>query len=385
MAEYRLALRNPRLGNKLRAEAAVLLADLEVRDRGDVDSALSLLTEAKRLSFRTAEQLEVPARIQALQNRSGSRARNTERSAQSSTYGEGLLVQQSVEETSGPVLATLPSGRKVQMGQLVTQLRRAGTLNSPELRSAPNLLEQAAAELLEEELAIDRAIAKGDHLDPAIQDQLWLLYRSIVRSRGESMATVRASDEETSVAAAALYQARINDYIRPGNMGLSAIFTATSESAAVARRELHDGRSFDAVATSHSLDRETATKGGFLGLISDSQTTLPVLGEQPELLTKLRTLPLLAISAPTQVGDKWAIFRINSRQPGVHISLDEARPRLLAEIARQPPARSKARRIQDIESEVEVDQRLLGQFFRILDGKTLTPVSSSPPGPDVVE
>jgi hypothetical protein len=365
MAEYRLALRNTRLGNKLRAEAAVLLADLEVRERGNTDSALELLNEARRLSYRTAEQLGVPEKIDAINKRPASRNRVASRN--STVYGAGITIRQAEEETSGPVFAVLPSGRRIHMGQLVGRLARAGLLNDPTMRSSPNRLERAAAELLEEELAIDRAVARGEHLDPNLLNELWLLYRSLVRSRGEALSKTAATDEDTSAAAYALYQSRYHIYNRPGNIGLSAIYTQTSESAAIARRELQDGRTFEAVATSHSIERESAAKGGFLGLIDDNQTTLPLVGEQKELLESLRKLPLFAISAPTQVGDYWIIFRINSKQVPIRTSYEEVRNRLMTEVAARQPAHPRVRPIQDIEA--EVDHRVLGQFWKIHDGK----------------
>jgi hypothetical protein len=380
MAEYRLALRNTRLSNNLRAEAAVLLAELEIRERGNTKAAMELLQEARRLSFRASDRLGVPARIRALQETplKGAR-RSVSAAASSSEYGSGLLVIPPAEETSGPILASLPSGRSVHVGQFAGRLNRLGLLHSPQFRGAPDQLEQQLVEFIREEEAIDRAIARREHLDPHIQEQLWQIYRSMVRAKGADEVTPALTSEETSAAVAALYKERQSQFVRPATVSVAAIFTASRPDAEAVRLELQSGHSFDAVATSRSLDKVTGAKGGFLGQFGEQDTEVPFLGKQPGLASKFHSLPSGSITSPAQFGDKWAIFQIRSKVPAVATTFEEVQPRLLIEVLRRANDEKKRPKKLD-ELTAKTDLKLLGQFWDVIDGVSTGTKTALTPG-----
>jgi hypothetical protein len=376
MAEYRLALRNPRLSNNLRAEAAVLLADLHLRERGDSNAALDLLNEARKLSYRSSDRLNVPNRIQALQAKSGRIQRKPGELGQSRNWEGGVLISPHPEETSGPVIATLSSGRTLRLGYLLATLRQSGRLSDPEFAESPDQLEKALLNLILEETAVDRAVAQGAHLDPDLIQKVWSVYRALVRAEGGRLARPQPDDEETSAAVAQLYAQRRHLYSRPGSLTVLAIYTTSSATADQAQRELRDGRSFESVARTHSVHQPSAASGGYLGPITDDQTTLPILGQQPEVLAKLRELPLLTITQPAQVDNYWVIFQVRSRQTGYSMSLDEARTRLLPEILRKNHPASLPTNLQQLDA--RVDLKLLGEVWKSLDDGRRSRINNQP-------
>jgi tetratricopeptide (TPR) repeat protein len=378
MAEYRLALRNPRLGNVHRAEAAVQLADLELSYRNNRDAARILYKEARRLSYRVADKYQITQRLEQLGPVSPTTPGTTPTDA-ALQYRAGIRISQPMIETSGPILAVLPSGRPLHTEAFRTRLARAGRLENLDLRNEPVQFERELVGWIAEELAIDRALDMGLHQDDAVLEQTWSLFRSLLRQRGQNVLR-QVDPQELEQEIRRDYDQRKQEFQRPGLLRVQAIFTDSEATIREVQNLLQEGRSFEGLATTHSLHRESAAKGGVLPDIPSGQKTLPIFGEAAELVGKLWEFPLMTVSSPIQHGNNWAIFRVLERTQEVFVSFEEARPRLLLAARQRLESRLKTpTTLEDID--VSVNPQVLREFWGPQDSPQVRPESDRSTAP----
>lgn len=168
-----------------------------------------------------------------------------------------------------------------------------------------------------------------DHVQTMIDIELLLLE---ARSQGlerssaylTRMSRIRktklVSEYERRTIDATVEEGEVEEYIDREGLAravrLGDILVADRETAEKATREIEGGASFADVARKLSMNEETAAQGGYTGRFVTRDEVIPFLAEE------LFGLAVGSLSAPVQIGNRYAIFKIldettaqlNSRQ-----------------------------------------------------------------------
>lgn len=122
-------------------------------------------------------------------------------------------------------------------------------------------------------------------------------------------------------------------------------------------RQARGGADFADLAREHSRHAETADNGGAFGWVPE-----PSL--RPEFRDVVTALEIGAVSDPLPVADGWHILKLTGRRPARDLSLDEARPQIVAALRRQEQRRLRADYIARITTAnpVRVDELALGKL-----------------------
>lgn len=362
LSEYELAYQNRRLGRKARAKAAVAMADIYYKHLEDYPAAHKYYVQAKQQSASSVSDPELQERAKI----AASRARGAGVfKSRMNTAGDGAttrtivqrveLLSEPIQDQRGPVMAEF-DGQKVHAGYVLRMLKHRPEFNDPDFREDPGKLKAFVQNLLRLEMAYQAAVSADVHKDPDVSARLYDYQKQLITQRYMVDRKDLAREIQTADVKA-YYEAHADEFNRPGSLELSLIKTDNQTSAAELQQMLRDGTSFRDVASSYSLDETSAARKGHVGIIADAATTLPVVGEAPEIVKALFKLPVTSVSDIVPAHNAFYIFRIDSVQPAVQVSLDEARPRI--------EQRMRAQQVDD--SRHTLDQELDAAFSPKMD------------------
>lgn len=161
--------------------------------------------------------------------------------------------------------------------------------------------------------------------------------RAVARLLAEAVSPPEVTEEEI----AAYYGAHAAELALPEAVTLRQILLPTqSEARDIRRRLVRDPKAFDALARSRSKGPEAAA-GGHMGTFSRGQ--LP-----QELEEAAFSLPEGATSEPVATALGYHVMRVESRQQPRELTLDEARDRIAARLAREKRAEAERAFVAEI-------------------------------------
>lgn len=203
------------------------------------------------------------------------------------------------------------------------------------LESNPALLSQTVRTLILQEILFKEAIASGWDKSPEVIAQLDRLRQgAVAESYIQSIAKVPEgypSDAEVQSA----YDARKDSLLVPKQLRLAQIYIAAPKGdkdadekakariEAVAKSLKASGSDFAAIARDQSEERESASRGGEVGLIAESSI-------QPEIRAKVSSLPKGGTTDPIRLGDGWYVVRVLDVKDAHTATLPEIKDRLVA-------------------------------------------------------
>jgi parvulin-like peptidyl-prolyl isomerase len=202
----------------------------------------------------------------------------------------------------------------------------------------PSLLNQTVRTLLMRRVVLKEALAKHWDTEPAVAT---LIQRArdnaVIESYLQSVSKPPDSYPTESELQAA-YDARKSQLLVPRQFRLAQIFVAlpknadkTSTEKAQAKLEtikksLHQsGADFATVAKANSEEPESATRGGELGWLTESQI-------QPEVRSQLGSLSKNSISEPIRLDDGWHILKMIEIKEPYTPALEEIRGALAQQL-----------------------------------------------------
>src|ERR1700758_2006398 len=202
----------------------------------------------------------------------------------------------------------------------------------------PSLLNQTVRTLLMRRVVLKEALAKHWDTEPAVAT---LIQRArdnaVIESYLQSVSKPPDSFPTESELQAA-YDARKSQLLVPRQFRLAQIFVAlpknadkTSTEKAQAKLEtikknLHQsGADFATVAKANSEEPESATRGGELGWLTESQI-------QPEVRSQLGSLSKNSISEPIRLDDGWHILKMIEIKEPYTPALEEIRSALAQQL-----------------------------------------------------
>lgn len=386
LSEYELAFQNRRLGRKARAKAAVAMAEIYYKHLEDYPAAHKYYVQAKQQSASSMADPEVQEHAQVAASRARgagvfkSRMNTGNDGSTTRTIVQRVeLLSEPIQDQRGPVMAEF-DGRKVHAGFVLRMLKHRPEFNDPDFREDPEKLKAFVQSLLRLEMAYAAAVSADVHKDPDVSARLYDYQKQLVTQR--YMVDRRDLARQIEIAdVKAFYDANPTEFSRPGSLELSLIKTDNRSSATEFLKMLRDGTSFRDVASSYSLDKDSAARKGHVGLIEDSATTLPVVGEAPTVVEALFKLPVTTVSDVVAVNDAFYIFRIDSVRPAVQVSLDEARARIEQRLRAQQVDDSRHKLDQELDSafKPQMDETGLKNFWQFTVEETREADSATSP------
>lgn len=203
----------------------------------------------------------------------------------------------------------------------------------------PTLLNQVVRSFLVQRIVLREALSKKWDQEPAVIAQIARVREStLTDSYLQSLSKAEDSYPSESNLKAA-YDASKAALLVPRSFRLAQIFisdlqgtddNAASDKAqkklASVRKSLElPGADFAALAKTESEERDSASRGGEIGWLSETQI-------QPEIRDRLPGLALNAISEPLRLGDGWHIIKVLDVREPYTPTLEQIRTRLTEQL-----------------------------------------------------
>ena len=202
----------------------------------------------------------------------------------------------------------------------------------------PSLLNQTVRTLLMRRVVLKEALAKHWDTEPAVATLIQRARDNAVIGSYLQSVSKPPDSYPTESELQAAYDARKSQLLVPRQFRLAQIFVAlpknadkTSTEKAQAKLEtikksLHQsGADFATVAKANSEEPESATRGGELGWLTESQI-------QPEVRSQLGSLSKNSISEPIRLDDGWHILKMIEIKEPYTPALEEIRSALAQQL-----------------------------------------------------
>jgi parvulin-like peptidyl-prolyl isomerase len=223
--------------------------------------------------------------------------------------------------------------QEIKAAQVTPYLETLSEADRAALLKNPAALSQAVRNLILQQILFKEALASGWDKTPAVASQLdRLRQEAIAETYLQSIAKVPEgypSDDDVK----AVYEARKADLQVPAQIRLAQIYLAipkdapkdAQESARTKIDEISKAAKsgdFAAVARERSEERETASRGGEVGWLAETQI-------QPEIRSKVASLPKGSVTEPIRLADGWYVVKVLEVRDAHTASLEEVKPQLV--------------------------------------------------------
>jgi tetratricopeptide (TPR) repeat protein len=331
IARYKRALSNARLSRKAKADVAIRIADTYYQHFENYDLANSFYVRARQLYPKAIEQPDIQERLRV------SRQRMTGRVVADNGDSEDMTRSRTVtevfakppEDMEGPVVAEV-GDRQIHAGEIARALSEGGTHVPGAYEQDPKALEARVREYLDKLVLYEAGVAAGLDREASTRHRVYDYNRTLVADRAleeNLMEFQRVTDSDVE----RYYRENRSQFSTPVRIGLAMIKTDDEARAREAQAALREGVPFGDVATSYSVDA-SRERTGVIGQLGAGEDTIPGVGKAPEVIRALAEMAAGEVSNITRIGDAYYIFRVISKSPGREISLEEARPRIVAQL-----------------------------------------------------
>jgi parvulin-like peptidyl-prolyl isomerase len=222
---------------------------------------------------------------------------------------------------------------EIQAAQVRPYLENLSEQDRAALAKNPAALSQAVRTLILQQILFKEAVAAGWEKNPEAAAQLERLRQgAISESYLQSVSKIPESfpsAEEVKT----VYEARKDELKVPKQVRLAQIYVAVSKDADKAAQDKAKARideiakavkagDFAAVARDKSDERETATRGGEVGWLAESQL-------QPEIRPRASGLAKGAVSEPVRLVDGWYLVKALDTREAHTATLEEVKDQLV--------------------------------------------------------
>lgn len=242
-----------------------------------------------------------------------------------------------------PVIARVGE-TSIKADEIVPFFEKLSATDRRALLKSPDTLNQVVRKLIVQQLLYKEALSSGWEKQPAVVAQLEQLKQgAIAETYLESIAKVPENYPSAADIEAA-YQARKATLIVPRQLQLSQIYIARpadSDKAAVekasarvealAKSLKQPNADFLEIAQSVANDPEVEGRGGEIGWLTETDI-------QPEVRSRIATLPKGGLSEIIKLPDGWYIIKVQDIKESRPATLDEVRDQL-ARLLRSDRAR----------------------------------------------
>ncbi|MFA7345865.1 MAG: peptidylprolyl isomerase [Terrimicrobiaceae bacterium] len=223
--------------------------------------------------------------------------------------------------------------QEIKAAQVAPYLENLGDPDRASLLKNPAALSQAVRALILQQILFKEAIASGWDKTPEIVAQLDRLRQgAIAETYLQSIAKIPEgypSEEDVK----AVYEARKADLQVPAQIRLAQIYIAVPKDAPKEAQDKAKMRideiskavktgDFATVAREKSEERETASKGGEVGWLAETQI-------QPEIRSKVAPLSKGAVTDPIRLADGWYVVKVLEVKEAHTATQDEVRDQLV--------------------------------------------------------
>jgi tetratricopeptide (TPR) repeat protein len=356
LAEYRKALENPRLGRKEKAHLALNIAEIYHAKFQDYDLASAYYTRARHLYPKSVDTPEVRARIKAARDRASSSALHD--SATTAPVSDRvLLVSPPESDAQGPVIARY-RGRDIHAGELERALRSLSGYRGILIQPDEKKLEKIIEDYLDRDLAYQAALDNDYQFAPDLNARIYEYQRAILIERflqdaRQKAQTVTNEDVEK------FWQENRDRYVEPEKISVGLIKTNTEADARKVIQLVEEGMAWGDAATSMSVDADLVTQRGIAGTITAKDSSIPQVGEAPDVVKTLMEMEQGALSEPVKIENEYCVFRVVTRLPRHESTLDEVRGQIETIIRSQKASSSNKSTAGVLRSEygLEIDPR----------------------------
>jgi peptidylprolyl isomerase len=237
------------------------------------------------------------------------------------------------DAAGGDVIARV-GGTNVTVNEVRAYVEQLNPRDQQALARDPRLLSQTVRTMLANQLVLKEAVAKKWDQQPAVAAQLErvreeAIIETYLRSVSAPTAGYPADAELENV-----YESNKSAFLAPRQFHLAQIVVAAPQGADKeaedkAKRKLDEvqkklkgaGADFAGIAVSESDERQSATAGGDLGWLAESQI-------RTEIRTHVIGLASNAVSEPVRLEDGWHIVKLIETRPASTRPLAEVRDQL---------------------------------------------------------
>ena len=244
-----------------------------------------------------------------------------------------LLVLAAISLQAAEDVIARVGDQEIKASQILPYLNNLSEADRSALLKNPAALSQAVRTLILQQILFKEAASAGWDKTPEIAAQLDRLRQgAVAETYLQSIAKVPdgyPSEDDMK----AVYEARKADLQVPAQIRLAQIYIAIPKDAAKDAQDKAKLRideisktakagDFSAVAREKSEERETASKGGEVGWLAESQI-------QPEIRSKVASLPKGAVTDPVRLPDGWYVIKVLDVKEAHTATFDEVRSQLI--------------------------------------------------------
>ena len=244
-----------------------------------------------------------------------------------------LLVLAAISLQAAEDVIARVGDQEIKASQILPYLNNLSEADRSALLKNPAALSQAVRTLILQQILFKEAASAGWDKTPEIAAQLDRLRQgAVAETYLQSIAKVPdgyPSEDDMK----AVYEARKADLQVPAQIRLAQIYIAIPKDAAKDAQDKAKLRideisktakagDFSAVAREKSEERETASKGGEVGWLAESQI-------QPEIRSKVASLPKGAVTDPIRLPDGWYVIKVLDLKEAHTATFDEVRSQLI--------------------------------------------------------
>lgn len=248
------------------------------------------------------------------------------------TFLAPLVLAAPLARAADDVIARV-GDQEIKAAQVTPYLENLNESDRATLLKNPAALSQAVRTLILQQILLKEAIASGWDKTPEVAEQLDRLRQgAIAETYLQSIAKVPEgypSEEEIKT----VYEARKSDLQVPTQIRLAQIFIAAPKDAPKDAQDKAKARiddvakavksgDFAAIAREKSEERETASRGGEVGWLAETQI-------QPEIRSKVASLSKGSVTEPVRLGDGWYVVKVLEVNEAHTATLDEVRDQLI--------------------------------------------------------
>jgi len=244
---------------------------------------------------------------------------------------------------------------EIRASQIKPYLGSLSEADRQALTADPALLSRAVRTLVLQQALFKEAAAAGWEKNPDVAKELERLRQSAI-AEGYLQSVAKVPDSFPSEAdLKAVYDARKDQLLVPKQFEVSQIFIAVPKdadkaTADAAKAKIDDAAKkaksgdFAAVAREMSEERESASRGGSVGWLTEASL-------QPAIRSKVTSLAKGAVSDPVRLDDGWYVIKVGDIKEPYTATLDEVRANLTALLRREREAANREAYIARIQQQ----------------------------------
>ena len=262
--------------------------------------------------------------------------------------------------------------QEIRAAQVTPYLENLSEADRASLVKNPAALSQAVRTLILQQVLFKEAIASGWDKTPEVAAQLDRLRQgAVAETYLQSIAKVpEGYPSEDDVKA--VYEARKADLQVPAQIRLAQIYIAVPKDAPKEAQDKARTRveeiskavkagDFAAVAREKSEERETASRGGEVGWLAETQI-------QPEIRAKVASLSKGAVTEPVRLADGWYVVRVLDVKEPHTASLDEVKDQLVRALRNDRARANREAYLSKLQQQTPIALDELG-LSKLLGGK----------------